>query len=77
MASKKKVAAVGIPVAILLTIIGGMSLDFDFSQTNIGQIGDINNLIQQNFGVNLDEFKRMCDRGEIHDEFEKYCNLIP
>jgi len=77
--SKKKTAAVGIPVALLLTIIGGMSLslDFDFSNTNIGQIGD--NIINQYFedkGIDLDGFRELCDSGEVDEKFLKYCKLI-
>jgi len=77
--SKKKTAAVGIPVALLLTIIGGMSLslDFDFSNTNIGQIGDniINNYLEER-GINLDAFRELCDSGEVEEQFLKYCKLI-
>jgi len=79
MASKKKVAAIGVPVAILLTVIGGMSLSLDFSETNIGQIGDntfINNYVMENFGVDLSEFKKMCDEGLIPEEAQVYCRLV-
>ena len=79
MVSKKKTAAVGIPVALLLTVIGGMSLslDFDFSNTNIGQIGD--NVINQyltNQGIDLDGFRKLCDSGEVKEELLQYCKLI-
>ena len=79
MVSKKKTAAVGIPIAVLLTVIGGstLDLDFDFSNTNIGQIGDniINNYLAEQ-GINLDAFRELCDNGEVEEQFLKYCKLI-
>jgi len=78
---KKVVVATLIPV--VMAIIGifaageGTSWTFDFSQTTIGQIGD--NIINQYFadqGIDLDEFRAMCDAGEVDEEFEKYCRLI-
>lgn len=79
MVSKKKTAAVGIPIAVLLTVIGGSTLDlvFDFSNTNIGQIGDniINNYLEEQ-GINLDAFRELCDSGEVDEQFLKYCKLV-
>ena len=79
---KKQTAAIILAIiGVVATAIGGSgsatNWTFDFSTTNIGQIGDINTFIQNNLGINLDEFKAMCDRGEIDEEFEKYCRLIP
>jgi len=77
---KQKTAGIIAIILALIGIIGGGSAtnwSFDFSTTNIGQIGDINNIIMNEFGVDLDEFKVMCNRGEVHTEFEKYCILIP
>jgi len=70
--------------AIIIAIIGivgataGGSMVFDFSTTitDIGQIGDINTFIENNIGINLDEFKKMCDEGLVEEEFEKYCRLV-
>jgi len=78
MQKKAKAAAVCVPVALLLTVIGGMSLNLDFSTTTIGQIGDniINNYLADR-GIDLDEFKRLCDTNQVHEEFRQYCALIP
>ena len=77
--NKKKTAAVGVPIAILLTVIGGMSLsfDFDFSETNIGQIGDniINNYLAEQ-GIDIEGFRELCQAGEVEEQFQKYCDLI-
>lgn len=40
MASKKQAAVVGIPLAVLLTVIGSMSLSLDFSSTTTTNISD-------------------------------------
>ena len=76
---KKKVAAVGVPIAVLLTVIGGstLDLDFDFSNTNIGQIGDniINNYLEEQ-GIDLDTFREICELGKVHEEIKQYCDLI-
>ena len=80
--NKQKVAGIIAIIIALIGVIGGGSAtnwSFDLSTTNIGQIGDntINNIIMNEFGVDLDVFKAMCNRGEVHAEFEKYCILIP
>lgn len=75
--NKKQGIAVGVPVVVVLAVLGA-NWSVDFSQTtNIGQIGDnINTFIQNNLGVDVEEFKRMCDAGTVDDEFEKYCRLV-
>ena len=78
--NKKLVAGI---VPITLAIIGlfaaggATSWTFDFSQTNIGQIGDniINNYLAEQ-GIDIEEFKRMCDSGEVHEQFRQYCSLV-
>ncbi len=66
---------------IIIAVIGivgaaaGGSFALDFS-TNIGQIGDINTIIQNQLGIDLDEFKKMCEEGIIDEEFEQYCRLV-
>jgi len=83
MASKKKVVGIIIPVIIAILGIGttGASTNwtFDFSTTTIGQIGDntiITNYVLDNFGVDLNEFKKMCDEGIIPEEAQVYCRLL-
>ena len=76
MASKKAMATIG---AILIALAGGSwALTLDFSQTTIGQIGDntINNIIKQELGIDLTEFKKLCDEGTVHEEFKQYCSLV-
>jgi len=82
MGTKGKVAITLAVIGLLSAIVGGggsaTNWTFDFSTTTIGQIGD--NIINQYFadqGIDIEEFKAMCDRGEVHDEFERYCSLIP
>ena len=78
--NKKKTAAVGVPIAVLLAVIGGSTLNLDFSTTitEIGQIGDINNYIQENYGIDLEKFKENCDAGKYAGlEAETYCELFP
>ena len=77
----KKIISAIVPIAI--AIIGlfaageGTSWSFDFSQTNIGQIGDniINNYLSQE-GIDIDEFRAMCDRGEVEETLVRYCGLV-
>ena len=79
--SKQKTAGIITIIIAIIGVIGGGSAtnwSFDFSTTNIGQIGDntINNIIQQQFGIDLDEFKAMCDEGLIDEDFVQYCRLV-
>jgi len=76
-----KKAGIGIG-AVAIAIIGifatgeGTNWTFDFSTTTIGQIGDINTIIQNQFGVDLDEFKAMCDEGVVPEDFKELCRLV-
>jgi len=83
MDSKGKVAI----VVALITVVGGIlagggatSWTFDFSttitdiETNIDN--SITNIINQQFGVDLDEFRTMCSRGEVGEEFIQYCKIV-
>lgn len=76
---KKKVMGVIGALTILLGVILGSGAVFDFSQTttSIGQIGDniINNYLADQ-GIDLDEFKVLCDTGQVHEELKIYCNLL-
>ncbi len=77
MDSKQKAAIIIAIIGVVGEVAGGsIALDFSTTITDIGQIGDINTIIQNNLGINLDEFKAMCDEGLIEEEFEKYCRLI-
>jgi len=65
-------------IGLVTVLIGGGSLiAIDLSQTNIGQVGDINTIIQNQYGVDLDEFRVMCDEGLIPEEFQNLCRLVP
>jgi len=74
MDSKQKVAIIIAVIGVLGAAAGG-SFVIDQS-TNIGQIGDINTIIQNQFGVDLNEFRTMCDDGVVPDEFKDLCRLI-
>jgi hypothetical protein len=76
--NKKMGAGVSVVIAII-TVVGVGSYSFDFSQTNIGQIGDniINNYIQNELGIDIEKFKENCDAGMyIGKEAQGYCELI-
>jgi len=78
MDSKQKSAIVLALIAVVGTAAGGSITGvFDFSTTNIGQIGDniINNYLADR-GIDLDEFRAMCKRGEVHEEIKPYCRLV-
>ncbi len=79
MGKKKKVIGViGALTALLGVVLGsGAIIDFSQTTTNIGHLGDniINNYLADR-GINLDEFKKLCASGEVHDEFKVYCNLL-
>jgi len=77
MDSKQKAAIIIAIIGVIGGVAGGsIALDFSTTITEIGQIGDINTIIQNNLGINLDEFKNLCDAGQVDKEFEKYCRLI-
>ena len=78
MNNGKKAAAVGVPVALLITIVGGMSLDFDFSQTNIGQIGDniINNYLAEQ-DIDIEQFIEQCNAGlHVDTQVQLICDVV-
>jgi len=73
----KQTATIIIAIIGLLGAAAGGSMVLDLSTTNIGQIGD--NIINQyltDYGINIGEFRDMCDRGEVHEELVKYCGLV-
>ena len=75
MESKQKAAIIIAVIGVVGAAAGG-SFVLDFS-TNIGQIGD--NIINQYFadqGIDIDEFRVMCDEGTVHEEIKQYCRLI-
>jgi len=77
MDSKQKAAIIIAIIGVVGGVAGGsIALDFSTTITEIGQLGDINTIIQNNLGIDLDEFKVMCDEGVVDEEFEKYCRLI-
>ena len=81
MGNGKKAAAVGVPVAVLLTVIGGMTLNLDLSQTNtnIGQIGDnIFNQFLLDQGIDVDQYRANCLSGVYKNDPNggKYCDLV-
>jgi len=74
MNKKIAIALIGVVSALIGT---GSLIAIDLSETNIGQIGDINTIIQNEYGVDLDEFKVMCDEGLIPEEFMNLCRILP
>ena len=72
----KQTATIIVAVIGVFGAVAGGSFALDFS-TNIGQIGDniINNYLAEQ-GIDIDEFKRMCNSGEVHEEFKQYCSLV-
>jgi len=78
MDSKQKGAIILAVIALVGTAAGGTITGvFDFSTTTIGQIGDniINNYLADQ-GIDLEEFKKMCDEGTVHEEIKQYCRLV-
>lgn len=82
MAKKKTMGILG---ALLIAIAGGSyAMNFDFSSTTTTTIGDIdlsdssvvNNYVLDNYGVDIDEFKRMCEEGILPQEATVFCRLI-
>lgn len=74
---KQKGAIIIAIIAALGAATGGaLTIDFSTTITDIGQIGDINTIIQNQFGVDLDDFKEMCNKGEVPDEFKQLCDLV-
>jgi len=74
-------AKAGIIIALIGIIgtaaTGSITGVFDFSTTNIGQIGDniFNNYLADQ-GIDLEEFRRLCESGEVHEEIKQYCGLV-
>jgi len=73
----KQTAGIIIAVIGLLGAAAGGSYALDFSQTNIGQIGDniINNYLAEQ-GIDIEEFRALCESGNVHEEFLQYCALV-
>ena len=81
---KKK--TVGILGALLVAIAGGSyALNLDFSSTTTTTIGGdidltdssvVNNYVLDNYGVDIDEFKKMCEEGILPQEARVFCRLI-
>ena len=79
--NKGKIAITVAILGIITALIGGGSTNwsFDFSQTNIGQIGDniINNYITNELGIDIDKFRENCNAGlYIEKEAQQYCDLV-
>lgn len=79
MVSKKKG---GLTVLGLLAILGAGTFtfgDINFG-TIIGQVGDnnfIENYIIENFGINVEEFRKQCEAGVYTDPVTlNYCKLV-
>lgn len=82
----QKKASIGIASAVaIITAIGGLAgasedgflnLDFSTVNTNIDSHDIITTIINDALDVDLDEFRVMCDNGEVDDEFEKYCDIV-
>jgi hypothetical protein len=78
---KSKKAGIAALVTIGMGVIGifaggGEFLNFDFSQVTIDSHDIYSTIIQNGLGIDLDEFKSMCDKGEVGREFVQYCDLI-
>ena len=81
---KKK--TVGILGALLVAIAGdSYALNLDFSSTTTTTIGGdidltdsslVNNYVLDNYGVDIDEFKKMCEEGILPQEARVFCRLI-
>ena len=80
MVSKlKAVAGIIGAIAVLVGAVLGSSAVIDFSETNIGQIGDniINNYIQNELGINIDQYIQNCKAGIYAGQTaEQYCDLV-
>jgi len=81
MDSKGKIAIILAILGIVTALIGGGASNwtFDFSQTNIGQIGDniINNYIRNELGIDIDKFRENCNAGVyLGKEAQNYCDLV-
>ena len=81
MSGKSKVALLIAIIGVITAMIGGGSTNwtFDFSQTNIGQIGDniINNYIKNELGIDVDKFRENCNAGVyVGKEAQTYCDLV-
>jgi len=78
-----KAATAGI-VTVILAIIGvfasgGEFLNFDIGDTittNIDSHDVITTIIQEALDVDLDEFRTMCNNGEVDETFVKYCDIL-
>ncbi len=79
--SKKATSGIVVIIVAIIGLFAGSgsatNWTFDFSTTTIGQIGD--NIINQYFadqGIDLDEFRKMCDEGTVHEEVKQYWRLV-
>ena len=67
-------------IGVITTIVGGGSFIAinTYNETNISDDDTtfIENIIEVNLGIDISEFKKLCDAGTIPDEFEQYCKLL-
>ena len=79
MGKKAKVATVGVPIAVVLAVVGGLTLSFDFSETTNIDSHDTT-VVEQFFlnqGLNLTAAKELCVSDQIEPQYRVYCRLIP
>jgi len=83
MNNKQKYGIIITLISLVAVIVGGggsvTNWTFDFSTTNIGQIGDniTNEFIQNNFGINFDKFRENCKLGFYQGrQAQDICDLI-
>lgn len=63
--------------SIIIALIGLLGGGGTFLAIDLSQTTNINTIIQNEYGVDLDEFRAMCDEGIIPEEFQYLCRLIP
>ena len=81
MGKKAKVATIGVPVAVVLAVVGGLTLSFDFSTETTTIDSHDMTIIEQYFldelGIDLTAAKELCASDQIDPEYRVYCRLIP
>jgi len=81
MGKKAKVATIGVPIAVVLAVVGGLTLNFDFSTETTTIDSHDMTIIEQyfmnEFGLNLTAAKELCSGNQIPSEVRVYCRLLP
>ncbi len=81
MGKKAKAATVGVPIAVVLAVVGGLTLNLDFStETTTIDSHDmtvVEQYFMNEFGLNLTAAKELCSSNQIDPEYRVYCRLIP